>query len=169
MFVWVRAFFIWMPQVHSILFFTANNNFVFIIYGIFIQRKLGLIAFLFLGVSSINVKGNIFSKFFNKCCTYPQVRMFFCSLLLFIPVILLVLFRDTETNPGPEQGYSNSFSFCHWNLDSIAAHSSIKISLLQAYDSINKFDIIFLSRTYLDNSSHSNDDQLALPGYNGYY
>ena len=158
-----------MPQVHSILFFTANNNFVFIIYGIFIQRKLGLIAFLFLGVNSINVKGNIFSKFFNKCCTYPQVRMFFCSLLLFIPVILLVLFRDTETNPGPEQGYSNSFSFCHWNLDSIAAHSSIKISLLQAYDSIDKFDIIFLSRTYLDNSSHSNDDQLALPGYNGYY
>ena len=160
-----------MPQVHSILFFTANNNFIFIIYGIFIQRKLGLMPFLFLRVNSERYifKGNIFSKFSNKCCTYPQVRIFFCSLLLFTPMILLVLFRDIETNPGPEQGYSNSFSFCHWNLDSIAAHSFIKISLLQAYNSINKFDIICLSETYLDNSSHSNDDQLALPGYNGYY
>ena len=45
------------------------------------DENLGLMAFLFLRVNSINVKGNIFSKFSNKCCTYPQVRMFFCSLL----------------------------------------------------------------------------------------
>ena len=38
--------------------------------------------------------------------------------------------------------------------------------LLQAYNSIYKFDIICLSKTYLDNSYDSDDDQLALPGYN---
>ena len=45
-------------------------------------------------------------------------------------MILIVLFGDTETQTGPVPGYSNSFSFCHWN------------------------------------SCHSDDDQLALPGYN---
>ena len=40
------------------------------------------------------------------------------------------------------------------------------MSLLQAHNSIHKFDIICLSETYLDNSCHSGDDQLALPGYN---
>ena len=36
------------------------------------------------------------------------------------------------------------------------------MSLLQVYNSIHKFDIICLSETYLDNSYHSDDDQLAL-------
>ena len=39
--VWVHGFFfIWIPQVHSILFLTANNNFIIVIYGIFLRRKL---------------------------------------------------------------------------------------------------------------------------------
>ena len=38
--------------------------------------------------------------------------------------------------------------------------------LLQAYNSIHKIDIICLSETYLDNSYHSDDDQLVLHGYN---
>ena len=38
--------------------------------------------------------------------------------------------------------------------------------LVQAYNSMHKFDFICLSETYLDNSYRSNDDQLALPGYN---
>ena len=40
------------------------------------------------------------------------------------------------------------------------------MSLLQAYNAIHSFDIICLSETYLDNSYHSDDDQLAFPGYN---
>ena len=38
--------------------------------------------------------------------------------------------------------------------------------LLQVYNSVHKFDIIWLSETYLDNSGYSGDDQIALPGYN---
>ena len=37
------------------------------------------------------------------------------------------------------------------------------MSLLQAYNGMHSFDIICLSKTYLDNSYH---DQLAFPGYN---
>ena len=92
--------------------------------------------------------------------------MFFCPLLSFISVILLLLSGDIETNPGPEPGYLNSFSFCHRNLNSIAAHNFIKMSLLQAYNEINRFNIICLSETYLDNSYHTDDDQLTFPGYN---
>ena len=79
-------------------------------------------------------------------------------------MILLLLSGDIETNAGPDPGYSNSFSFCHWNLNSIAAHEFIKMSLLQAYNAIYGFDIICLSETYLGNSYHT--DQSAFPGYN---
>ena len=47
---------------------------------------------------------------------------------------------------------SNSLSICHWNLNSIPAHNFIKLSLLRAYISVSKFDIIGLSETYLDSS-----------------
>ena len=40
------------------------------------------------------------------------------------------------------------------------------MSLLCAYISINKIDIICLSETYLDSSIPSDDDNLELPGYN---
>ena len=91
--------------------------------------------------------------------------MVFCS-LLFISVTLLVLSGNIVANPGPDRGCSNNFSFCHWNFNSITTHNFIKMSLLQAYNSMHKFDIICSSETYFDNSYHSDDDQLALPGYN---
>ena len=120
----------------------------------FYDKDLGMIAFLSLYVNSSNIKGSFLNKFFIKYCTCPHVLTFFCPLLLFISAILLLLSGDIETNPGPDPGYSNSFSFCHWNLNSIAAHNFIKMSLLQAYNAINRFDItahqkpINLSETY---------------------
>ena len=129
----------------------------------FYDKNLGLMEFLSLRVDSM--KGTFFSKFSNKCCKVPHVRMFFCWLLSFISVILLVLSGETETNPGPDPGYPNRFSFCHWNLNSIAAHNFIKMFLLQSYNTIHRFDIICLSETYLDNSNHSDDDQLTFLGY----
>ena len=52
------------------------------------------------------------------------------------------------------------------NLNSIAGHGFIKMSLLQAYNAIHGFDTICLSETYLDNSYHTDDDQLVFPGFN---
>ena len=36
---------------------------------------------------------------------------------------------------------------------------------MRTYNSLHKFNIIYLSETYLDNSYHCDDDQLALPGW----
>ena len=42
---------------------------------------------------------------------------------------LLMLCGDIESNPGPRPNSGQSFSICHWNLSSIAAHNFSKISL----------------------------------------
>ena len=55
---------------------------------------------------------------------------------------LIKLSGDIEENPGPKLNSSQKLSICHSNLNSIAAHNFIKVSLLIAYNSIHKYDII---------------------------
>ena len=55
---------------------------------------------------------------------------------------------DIEVNPGPKKRRSNYFSCCHWHVKSILTHN--KISLLTAYNTFQRFDIICISETYLD-------------------
>ena len=64
--------------------------------------------------------------------------------------IVLKLGGDIEENPGPKPSSNESFSICRWNLNSISAHNCIKVSLLRAYISTHKFDIICISETYFD-------------------
>ena len=77
--------------------------------------------------------------------------------MYFIPVKIS---GDIEENPGRQSKPCSSLSICHWNLISIPAHNFIKMSLLRASISINKFNIICLSKTYLDSSISSNDGNL---------
>ena len=79
--------------------------------------------------------------------------------------ITIKLSGDIEENQGPQSKSCNSLFICHWNLNSIPAHNFIKLSLLRAYISINKFDIICLSKTYLDSSISSNNGNLEVAGY----
>ena len=58
------------------------------------------------------------------------------------------------------------FVYLSLELNSISAHNFIKLSLLRAYISINKIDIICFSETYLDSSILSENGNLELPGYN---
>ena len=78
---------------------------------------------------------------------------------------LLELSGDKEFNPGPNPGSSQSFSICHWNLNSMSAHNYSKIPLLSAYISIHDCDIICLSETYLTSTTDINDGNLKVPGY----
>ena len=73
---------------------------------------------------------------------------------------------DMELNPGPKPNCSKSFQICHWNLNSITFHNFIKVSLLTAYNSIHKFDIICLSEMYLNSKTLSNDENLNIQDYN---
>ena len=41
-----------------------------------------------------------------------------------------------------------------------------KFSLLSAYSSVHKFDIICLSETYLNSEASSDDENLEIAGYN---
>ena len=68
---------------------------------------------------------------------------------------LLFFAGDIETNPGPHR--DNSLKFFHWNLNSICARGNIKISLIEAYNSVHRFDVIALSESML-NSSVNNED-----------
>ena len=92
----------------------------------------------------------------------PKIAKITLFLGLCIPSLL---FRcgDIEKNPGPK--YS-SLTFCHWNLNGLTAHDSIKISLLQAYVTQHNYDIICLSETFLTSSIDSSDTRILIDGYN---
>ena len=78
---------------------------------------------------------------------------------------LILLSGDIETNPGPKPISGQSFSICHWNLNSISPHNYTKISLLTAYVLVHDFDIICLSETYLNSETSTDDQNLEIPGY----
>ena len=84
---------------------------------------------------------------------------------IWLYLILTKRSGDIEQNPGPKSNSSQSFSICHWNLNSISAHNFIKISLLKTYIATHKLDVICLSETYLDSSISNDDDNLEIPGY----
>ena len=76
--------------------------------------------------------------------------------------MLLLTHGDIESNPGPKHRTSNYFSCCHWNVNSIMA--LIKLSLLSAYNTLHKLDVICISETYLDKSA--DNDAFSIGGYN---
>ena len=80
--------------------------------------------------------------------------------------IILKLSGDIEENPGTKPSSNQNFSICHWNLNSISAHNYIKVSLLRAYVSAHKFNVICISETYLDSDTSDDDDNLKIAGYN---
>ena len=76
---------------------------------------------------------------------------------------LLLKHGDVEINPGPKRKDTRFFCF-QWKVNSILAHN--KLSLLEAYNTVHKYDILCISETYLDSSVSVNDTTLSLPGYN---
>ena len=85
-------------------------------------------------------------------------------------MLILLTCGDIESNPRrPRRSDScYNFSICHWNLSSMTACNFEKINLLEAYNTINKFDVICLSESYLDSSIASDNDNLNIKGYNLY-
>ena len=109
-------------------------------------------------VSSCLIK-NISASFRLHFLKIADITVF----LLFFIQNLLSCFGDIEENPGPK--YS-SLVFCHWNLNELTAHDSIKTSLLQAYITQHNHDIICLTETFLNSSIPSDDNRIAIDAYN---
>ena len=78
--------------------------------------------------------------------------------------LLLVCSGDIEINPVPKT--KNQISFCHWNLNGLAAHNFTKVSLLQALSVTHDNDIICVSETFLDSSISNDDERINIKGYN---
>ena len=57
-------------------------------------------------------------------------------------------------------------NFCLWDFNSITTHGYVKLSLLKAYITAHKIDIIYLSESYHDSAIQLYDDNLEIPGYN---
>ena len=72
---------------------------------------------------------------------------------------------DVEENPGPKPSSNQIFSIFYWNLNGISVHNYIRLSLLRAYLSTHRFDVICLSETYLDSDTSHEDANLEIVGY----
>ena len=66
---------------------------------------------------------------------------------IWLSLTIIRLSGDNEENPGPKCNSNQSFSICHWNLNSITAHNYLKIFLLRAYISLHNFDVVCISET----------------------
>ena len=99
-----------------------------------------------------------------------MTHLCYCRLLTsFLAIFLgkfdvIMLCGDIELN-WIQINSSQSFSICHWNLNSIAAHNFSKVSLLSVYNKIHNYDIICLSETYLNHNTLFNNDNLKILGY----
>ena len=81
--------------------------------------------------------------------------------------LLLILSNDVELNPGPKKDSpKRNFSIAHWNLKSIAVQNFVKLSQLEAYNTMHSYDLICSSETWLDSATSINSNDLSLKGYN---
>ena len=101
---------------------------------------------------------------------FPMKLLVWCLFLMgfsfWLQNLLVLLRDDVEVNRGPKRTSKASLSICHWNLNSTSAHNYIKLSLLRAYLVFHKFDIIYLSETYLISSNSPDGETLETSGYN---
>ena len=96
------------------------------------------------------------------CWHYFESAFIFLLTLAYI-LIILQCHRYIEPNPGPRKLKAQSFSVCHWNLNSLPAHSFLKLTQLKAYNSVYKYGFICLSETYVNTSIP--DHLIDIEGY----
>ena len=92
---------------------------------------------------------NIANQYLNS--KYPFFGFY---IMVFINLILLC--GDIEENPRPKTKPNDNLSVCHWKVNSIPSHNFQKIAVLESFDAMHKFDIIFISETFQNNTYEDN-------------
>ena len=131
------------------------TNFMFLFVKNLPTLLLGLVLFISLLLRHISDFLEIQSR--SKLIITSLNKIVFFTVVdnLWHVLYLIKLSEDIEENSGSKLNTSQKLSICHWNLNRIGAHNFIKVSLLIAYSSIHKYDIICLSETYLDSSTET--------------
>ena len=149
------------------LFSSGENNF-YTVHCLFKIKAYLVLMFFFLSICLIIF---IFHKrlFFYAVTAYIEKSS---NALLFIndyfrnlPFVSLLLLRsgDIEINPGPKK--SSVIKFCHWNLNGLAAHDFLQVSLAEAFITTHNSDIICLSEIFLDSAVSQHDENIMINGY----
>ena len=68
---------------------------------------------------------------------------------------LLILAGDVHSNPGPT--LNGKLKFGHWNLNSILARNKSKITLIEALQATENFDLLGISESFLNDKTVKND------------
>ena len=86
-------------------------------------------SYLLLNSVTCLCEKNDYRCFYQKLTAviYMSSQRFYCKLMT---LALIICSGDIETNPGPKK--NTKVSFCHWNLNGVAANNFSKLSLLQA-------------------------------------
>ena len=157
----VLKLFLFSEEITSIIFFIENP--LLDILCLDMMLKIIGLKLLLLKIGIHSIFQTILK---HEFIFYPWCRNFELK-ALWIFSLLLLLSSDVHPNPGPlptDQTFSSGFfSFCNWNLNTLSKENFHRITLLEAHNSIFKYDIISLCETSL------NDDvtvpENALPGY----
>ena len=88
------------------------------------------------------------------------VCLSFYFLWIFYFALRVLQHSDIEPDPGPKH-----LSIFHWNLNRLTAHISLRLSQLQAFNLLHKFDILCISKIHLDSSVSKDDNALSIEGY----
>ena len=73
---------------------------------------------------------------------WKKVEQWITFLITFLS-FLLIFSNAVELTPRPKKDSSNrNFSIAHWNLNSIAAQNFVKLSQLEAYNTLHNYDLI---------------------------
>ena len=81
---------------------------------------------------------------------------------IWVTFIQIYLSNDVETNPGDFT--NNFFSFCNWNINSLAKNNFQRVELINAHNSLYLYDLISLCEVSLNDSVEVPDG--ILDGYN---
>ena len=128
----------------------------------------------------LTLKTSVYSKIHRTCFLafkyLIRLTVFSVSLLLAIPFatpwyfqLVISLSNDISENPGPSYPIHQSgevtpyFSFCNWNLNTLSKEEFSRVSLLNAHNTIHKYDIMSLCETSLGNEEALPEN--IFPGY----
>ena len=77
------------------------------------------------------------------CCTKHSHQ--------WLQILLIILSNDVSRNPGP-QFHNSFFNFMSWNVNSIAKDDFQRVRLIEAHNSIFKYDLVSICETSLNDS-----------------